>query len=316
MTFKTLIGAVALALATQTVSAQDILPLNGIAMEINSSIVTYSDIQREVNVLKSASANQGVSEAELYQAARRQLFEKSLLADAAREQGLKASSSEVDAEIRRRAQLEHLDEKALYERAAQLGWNRQQYRLSIAKDLVLERLIAQIDERVQISNADVAAYIDQTKREGKPLPQSEPYTIYTIRRIVIGIDENNPSETAGHQAKLIAESIAHGSEFAAMAKRYSQDTAAQEGGLTHSTGFYEPVQVEAALKNLEIGQISVPLQTSKNWQIIQLVDQKIENDPAKLQDEAIRRYLTQQARQQAHAQFVGQLQQNAVVREF
>lgn len=316
MTVKTFISTIALALATQNVVAQDIYALNGIAMEINSGIVTYSDIQREVNILKVSAENNNISEEELHQAARRQLFEKALLADAARSQGLKASSSEVDAEIRRRAQLERVTEQAVYGQAEKLGWNRQQFRLSVAKDLVLERLMAQIDEQVQVSNADIAAYIDEARKEGKALPQGTPYTVYTVRRIIIGIDEQNNAEMAGHQAKLIVDSIKDGTDFATMAKRYSQDSAAVEGGLTTLTGFYEPANIEAVLKTLKVGETSVPLQTSKNWQIIQLIEKKTENNPEKMQDEAIRRYLVGQARQQAHVQFVGQLQQNAVVREF
>ena len=49
---------------------------------------------------------------------------------------------------------------------------------------------------------------------------------------------------------------------------------------------------------------------------MQLISTRVENDPAKMQREAVRRQLVRQAQQQNHEQFVVQLQNGAVVREY
>lgn len=317
MKIKTLISAFALAWASQTFAQmQEILPLNGIAMEINSSIITYGDIQREVNMLKSMSAAAGVTEEELHQAARARLLERTLLIDAARDQGLQASNAEVDAEIHRRAKAQNISEKSLYERVEKLGWTRQQYRISVAKDLVLDRLFTSIDEQIKISNGEVLEYIEQAKKEGRALPQAIPYTIYQVRRLTIALDENTNSSAAENRIKLIAQSIEHGNDFSEMARRYSHDATAANGGLTSLIAYHEPAVIDEALQTLQIGQISTPLQTAQNWQLIQLVSKQTETNPIKVQEEAVRRHLIAQARQQAQSQFINQLQQNAILREF
>jgi len=77
-----------------------------------------------------------------------------------------------------------------------------------------------------------------------------------------------------------------------------------------------PENVEKLIHQMQPGQITSPQRVGTSWQIIQLVSSRTENDPAKMQREAVRRQLVQQARQANQAQFLQQLQQNAVVREY
>ena len=77
-----------------------------------------------------------------------------------------------------------------------------------------------------------------------------------------------------------------------------------------------PENVEKLIHQMQPNQITSPQRVGTSWQIVQLVSSRTENDPAKMQREAVRRQLVQQARQANQAQFVQQLQQNAVVREY
>lgn len=315
MKAKTLIAAV-LALAFHSASANEIKPLNGIAMEVNSGIITYSDIERGVRTLRANPSNQGIDDAQIVMAARQQLLERALLADAARAQNLKAGIAEVEDEIRRRAQVKNISVDELYRQQAALGWDATNYRLDVAKDLVLERLLAGIDEGVKIGDEQIDAHIAQVKHSGQALPQGEPYTVYTIRRIIQPIDQNNLREAVAKRINLIYQAVKQGNDFAALARRYSHDVAAANGGVAEVTDFSQSAKIEELLHSLQKGEMAMPVQTAGNWQIIQLLDKRTESDPVKIQREAVRRQLLQQGRNEAHAQFVGQLQQSAVIREF
>ena len=92
--------------------------------------------------------------------------------------------------------------------------------------------------------------------------------------------------------------------------------AANQGLHDNITDMMLPENVEAALHQLQPGQITPPLRAGNSWQIVQLIDARTENDPAKMQREAVRRMLVRQAQERNQAQFMAQLQQMAVVREY
>ena len=121
----------------------------------------------------------------------------------------------------------------------------------------------------------------------------------------------------GQRIQQIATAIAQGSDFGAVAQRYSQEVQAANQGLHDNiTDMMLPENVEAALHQLQPGQITPPLRAGNSWQIVQLIGARTENDPAKMQREAVRRMLVRQAQERNQVQFMAQLQQMAVVREY
>lgn len=303
--------AIALGLAFQAAHAE-IKPLNSIAVEVNSSIITYGDIERTVRELKSRNAGQNISEEQYVQAAKARLLERALLADAVRQQNLKVTPEGIDAEIARRAAAAKTTPAALYAQAAKAGYTREAFRLEVAKDLLTDYLLNDLNADIKITDAQ----IDEAMAGGKPLPKAEPYTVYTIRRIALqaGNQENMPA--VRKRMEQIAAAIEHGSDFAQIARRYSQEAASANGGLHEISDYMLPENVETLLHQLKPGQMTAPQRVGMGWQLIQLVSERTENNPAKMQREAVRRQLVREARQAVLAQFVQQLQQGAVVREY
>jgi len=281
-------------------------------VEVNSSIITYGDIERTVRELKSRNAGQNISEEQYVQAAKARLLERALLADAARQQNLKVTPEGIDAEIARRAAAAKTTPAALYAQAAKAGYTREAFRLEVAKDLLTDYLLNDLNADIKITDAQ----IDEAMAGGKPLPKAEPYTVYTIRRIALqaGNQENMPA--VRKRMEQIAAAIEHGSDFAQIARRYSQEAASANGGLHEISDYMLPENVETLLHQLKPGQMTAPQRVGMGWQLIQLVSERTENNPAKMQREAVRRQLVREARQAVLAQFVQQLQQGAVVREY
>ena len=306
-----LILAATLGIAFQAAQAE-IKPLNRIAMEVNSSVITYRDIERTVRELKSRNAGQNIPEEQYVQAAKQRLLERALIADAARQQQIKATPSGIDEELKRRAAAKNTSVENLYKKAQANGYTREAYRLEVAKDVLADYLLSDLNNNVNISDAQ----INEALKSGAALPQGEPYTVYTIRRIILQAGNQANMSAVENRMQQIAQAIQQGSDFAAVAKRYSQETEAVSGGLHEVSDDMLPENVEKLIHQMQPGQITSPQRVGTSWQIIQLVSSRTENDPAKMQREAVRRQLVQQARQANQAQFLQQLQQNAVVREY
>lgn len=308
--------AMALMLAMSVPAMAEIKPLNSVAVEINASIITYGDIERAVRAMRANPANKAIPNAQLAEAAKQQLLERALLVDAAKNQGLKASAAEVDTELNRRAQVGKTSVENIYAQAANMGFSRSAYRLEVAKDLLIERMLAGLQENIKIDDGQIQAYINQAQREGQALPTGSPFTVYQVRRILLNVNDKNTSSAVGERMRLIAQAVRQGSNFGELAQRYSQEAAAANGGVLELTEGHEPEKIEAMLQLLQAGQTSAPIQTAKNWQMLQMIGKRTESNPAKMQREAIYRRLAQQEQQKLQAQFLGQLQQNAVVREY
>ena len=307
-----LILATTLGIAFQAAHADTIKPLNRIAMEVNSSVVTYGDIERTIRELKSRNAGQNIPEEQFVQAAKQRLLERALIADAARQQQLKATDSGIDEELKRRAAAENTSVENLYKKAQANGYTREAYRLEVAKDVLADYLLSDLNNNVNISDAQ----INEALKSGAALPQGTPYPVYTIRRIILQAGNQANMGAVEKRMQQIAQAIQQGSDFATIAKRYSQEAEAVNGGLHEVSDDMLPEHVEKLIHQMQPDQITSPQRVGTSWQIVQLVSSRTENDPAKMQREAVRRQLVQQARQANQAQFVQQLQQNAVVREY
>ena len=307
-----LILAAAFGIPFQAAQAE-IKPLNRIAMEVNSSVITYRDIERTVRELKSRNAGQNIPEEQYVQAAKQRLLERALIADAARQQQLKATPSGIDEELKRRAAQEHTTVENLYKKAQANGYTREAYRLEVAKDVLADYLLSDLNNNVNISDAQ----INEALKSGAALPQGTPYPVYTIRRIILQAGNQANMSAVENRMQQIAQAIQQGSDFATIAKRYSQEAEGANGGLHDNiTDYMLPENLENLIHQMQPGQITSPQRVGTSWQIIQLVSSRTENDPAKMQREAVRRQLVQQARQANQTQFLQQLQQNAVVREY
>ncbi|MCG7656459.1 peptidylprolyl isomerase [Wielerella bovis] len=311
---RTFATIMTLGLAFQAASAADvnnIKPLNSIAFEVNGSIITYRDIERLTKEL--SGRNKDIPQEQLVQAAKTRLLERALLADAAKQQGLKVPQEMIDVELARRAKAENTTIAALYEQAAANGYRRSAYRLEVAKDLLIEHMMSNLNSEVKITQNQ----IDDALKSGQNLPAGEPYTVYTIRRIILHADSQENMDGIGQRLQQIANAIAHGSDFAAMAKRYSQEPQAANGGLHDDiTDMMLPENVEELLHQLQPTQATVPLRAGNTWQIVQFLEKRTETNPEKMQREAVRRMLVRQAQQENQAQFLEQLQQSAVLREY
>lgn len=117
---------------------------------------------------------------------------------------------------------------------------------------------------------------------GVPAPQGPMMVEQTrARHILIKTTAVVTSEIAKQKLDQVRERIVDGKEsFSDLAKRFSNDTSAPQGG---SLGWLNPGETvppfEQAMKKLKIGEVSEPVQTNFGWHLI-VVDERRTRDMA------------------------------------
>jgi peptidyl-prolyl cis-trans isomerase SurA len=96
-----------------------------------------------------------------------------------------------------------------------------------------------------------------------------------VRHILINTSEAVPEVEAKNRLLEIKKRIDSGEDFAELAKRYSEDGSASQGG---DLGWISPgdtvPEFENAMNALQIGQISDAVQTGFGWHLIQVLERR------------------------------------------
>jgi len=102
-----------------------------------------------------------------------------------------------------------------------------------------------------------------------------------VAHIIFATRGIDPSEYAAKErlAALVLDSIRNGADFAAMARRHSDDGTAATGGVIDyftRTGYYDHVFKKAAFALYRLGELApAPVQTAFGFHIIQLIDRRM-----------------------------------------
>ena len=132
-------------------------------------------------------------------------------------------------------------------------------------------------ESIELSAAQLAAEQSVTKQQIQARFDQEAESINmadSLQAAHILLTDPSAETLAEIQAKLDS-----GSDFAALAKEYSNDFASADSGgdLGFTTGETFPAAFEAALTALEVGQVSAPVATDAGTHFIKLLDRQKES---------------------------------------
>ncbi|HYM29837.1 MAG TPA: peptidylprolyl isomerase [Candidatus Cybelea sp.] len=133
----------------------------------------------------------------------------------------------------------------------------------------------QLLPNVDVTDDDVNTTLARLKANSS-LPES------LVSQIFLPVDAPDKEETVNRDAERLVGEIRGGANFAAMARQYSRDQAAQAGG---ELGWVQPgslaEEIEAALSRMQPGQISDPIRALGGFYIEQLRDRRAAtgNDP-------------------------------------
>jgi foldase protein PrsA len=173
----------------------------------------------------------------------------------AEQDGIVASDSEVAAEVKSLRQ-QYGGTAAKQRKAMKAAGMTERELEAQARLNVIERKVqAKVYSGVKVTDKDIQKYYDQNKQDFTT-PESR-----AIRQIVVA--------TKGLASTLVGRAES-GADFAALARKYSQDqqTATAGGKVVVEKGQLPPAADEAAF-SLATGKISEPIKTSTGFQILQ-----------------------------------------------
>jgi parvulin-like peptidyl-prolyl isomerase len=190
------------------------------------------------------------------------------------------------------------DKKKYEKQLKEQGLSEKQVRNDIRAQIISEKIFEQVTKDVKVTDADIAAYYEKNKAQYSQ-PESRD-----VRHILVKTKK---------QADELYAQLQGGADFAALAKKYSEDTGSKANGgkLTISQG-QTVAPFDKVAFELEKNEISKPVKTEFGYHIIQpLSDEKAAKvTPLKDVKESIRQQLGQTKKNEAMTKWVDELKKD------
>lgn len=261
-------------LMTGEVRSQDTIILDKIIAKIGGEVIFHSDVEDQMAMMRERKASPGKKEQCLILES---LMAQAMLVHYAKIDSVEVTDDEVNAEIDQRMDqiLAYMnnDRKLFQEIYGQtVSEMREQVREDMLRKLLGDRMQRQIMDNVKVTPSEVVDFFNNIPKDSLPYFNAE----VEIAEIVI-YPEVNDEEKAKALEKItkIQEQIKAGEDFAALAKKYSDDGSAREGGDLGwtSRGSFVP-EFEAAAFQLEVNEYSDVVSSEFGYHIIQLLERR------------------------------------------
>ena len=151
---------------------------------------------------------------------------------------------------------------------------------------------------------------------GSPTPQNIPITQTLSRHILLrsraGLtDQDAERRLQGYRDQVRAKTA----DFAELAKKYSEDGSAANGG---ELGWMSPgdlvPEFEQAMNRLQIGEVSNPVKSEFGWHLIQVLDRREGQLTVEKQRQFARAAIRERKFEQAYQEWMRELRDNATVK--
>lgn len=301
-----------MAVAIPSALALDIKPVDNIVAVVNDDVITKQELDLVTNQMRSQlPKGKSVNAADLEQQALAQLIRKDLLVQAAKRANIRLSNADVNEAIEQFAAQRHMTAKELIQRIAKEGISENQLRRTMTENLLAQKIEqSEVMGKSQVSDAEIDDAIARAQQEGRPLPLPITAYSYHVQHILL----KNDNDITRKLIEQIAQQARSGASFEQLARQYSQDGSAQNGGDLGWIIDGETVPpFEAAVKSLQPGQISMPVRTQFGWHVIRLIDVRSNDTPAERQRNGMRAVLVQEKRELLLQNFLKQLEDQAYI---
>ena len=323
MKMKTLALALGMSLAFQVAPAQaapaqrtpdQIAPtatvrsVDNIVAVVDNEVITRRELDQAV---AQFHGNGLANDPAVQRQALMQLINQSLLVQAGRRNNVQVPDAEVEAEIARIA-ASRRQNVAQYEAAqARLGISKTDLRRQVRDSMISQRMLqGYTAAEAKVSEDEINAAIARARAQGIALPQAEPKTRYHAQHILIA----SQGERAQRLAQRLSQDAQRGADFAALARQYSQDGSAANGGDLGWLSEGETVpEFERAMRSLKPGQVSAPVHTQFGWHVIRLVEAGKPNTPDARIRAGVHDAIAAQKTQAAMQGLLQQLRQNSFI---
>lgn len=245
--------------------------VDGVAVKINEDIITISDVQQRVAEFAKAK---GITSKKKLKKAEEDIISRmitdKLFLHRAKEMGITVEEKDVElaiTDIRKKNGATEEQFKAVLEKN---GFTYEQYKLDVKDQIIISKVTGMdIRSKITISEKEIRNYYEKHKSEF-----SEPEEV-KASHILIAFNKDKSEDKARRRAYKIYGQLKKGESFASMARLYSDDGTAKDGG---DLGFFNRGMMvskfEDAAFALRVGEIGEPIKTQFGYHIIKVTDKK------------------------------------------
>jgi len=255
--------------------AQDTIVLDKIVAKIGGEVIFHSDVEEQMAMIRERKGTPGETE--------RCLILESLMAQAMLVHYAKIDSvevtdeqveSEIDARMNQILSMMNNDRKMFQEVYGQtVSEMREQVKDDMQRKLLADKMRSEIMKKVEVTPSEVSEFFSHIPVDSLPYFNAEVELAEIVIYPVVNAEER---AKALEKINSIKNQIEAGADFGEMAKKYSEDGSAREGGNLGWTnrGSFVP-EFEGAAFQLEKGQISNVVETEFGFHIIQLLERRV-----------------------------------------
>lgn len=276
------------------------VPSNGVAV-VASQTITKADFDRLIEQAKRTAKQQkrdfpkaGTPE---YATLRRQaldfLIQRAEFEQEAEKLGIKITDKQIDERLKQLKDQFYEGKEERYQKAiSDLGLSDEQVRNDVRAQLIEEKIFEKITAAVKISDKQIQDHYNKNKQQYQQAASRD------VRHILVKTKKT---------ADDLHRQLTNGGNFAALAKKHSQDPGSkgQGGKLTVTRGQTVP-EFDKVAFSLKKGELAKPVKTQYGWHIIEALTEvkAATTTPFAQVKEAIRQQLLQQERTQAMRDWV------------
>lgn len=300
-------------------AAPDDRVLDRVAAVVNGDPVTLSELQERAGLewrrvqSMPGGGERDQAQAKVLQAALDQIVSERLFEAEAKELGVTAPETQVDAAIEDIKRKNHLDEEQLDRALAEQGLDRPAFRRQLRRDIEAFRILEmKVKTRVKVTDEDVKSWYQAHPKEFAGEERVR------LRHIFLPVPAGaSATEEAGAraQSEMVLERLKGGEDFAEVAKKVSKGPSAAEGGELGfvKRGTIQP-ELEKAAFALQPGQISGLVRTKAGFHILKAEERKSAGQqPLDEVKDAIRDRLASERVESQRVQYLAELRKEAVV---
>lgn len=257
-------AAVGLALVMTAPASAEIV--DRIVGSVDGEPITLYELRQYRDKQMAAMPNaQNVTSEEMLQA----LITEKCLAREILARGIRVRDEDIDRYIDRIKQQNKVDEAGLKKALAQQGMDYDKYREQIRKEIEKVQLLnREIRGKVNVTPEDVTRYYEAHKAD-----YEQPGGV-ALRQITMKLSPDAPDEIVGaitQRMNDVRGRIVKGEDFATLAKQFSEDPLAPEGG---DLGEVQPSKLvpefETVVGKLKEGEVSEPIRTKVGLHLLKL----------------------------------------------
>lgn len=258
---------------TPVVVRADPRSIDRVVAVVNSEAITERELERKTQSIVKRLRSQGIElppPAEMQRQVLDRMITDLAVQQAARESGIRVDDAMVDRAIARIAQDANASVAQFRQQMEADGLTFASVREEIANELLVSRLRErQIDARVQVSEAEVDAYLEE-QRNAPPE--------YNIAQLLIRVPETASAaevERLRQRAEAVLADARSGRDFARIASRFEQSGEPLSGGvLGMRTADRLPEPFVAAVANLPAGGVPPVIRSDAGFHVIKLLERR------------------------------------------